>query len=81
MLLKLLGRITWFLGRVTWFVLKVVAPPLARRTQHRLSGSQPRSIRAESQLDQVGGGPSSGVPTWPAGNCVRSPWAILTRST
>jgi hypothetical protein len=40
MLFKVLGRITWFLGRVTWLVLKVVAPPLARRTQQRLTGQK-----------------------------------------
>ena len=39
MFFKLLGRVTWLLGRITWFTLKVVAPPLARRYQKRLTGS------------------------------------------
>ena len=29
------------LGRVTWTILKVVAPPLARRAQKRLTGDHP----------------------------------------
>jgi hypothetical protein len=31
------------LGRVTWKILKVIAPPLARRAQKRLTGEHPKS--------------------------------------
>ncbi|CAB4945612.1 unannotated protein [freshwater metagenome] len=38
------------LGRITWQVLKIAAPPLARRLQHKLTGSHPDP---PSRLDRV----------------------------
>lgn len=38
------------LGRITWQILKIVAPPLARKAQHRLTGTHPES---PSKLDRV----------------------------
>ncbi|MTD43258.1 hypothetical protein GKE82_02780 [Conexibacter sp. W3-3-2] len=29
------------LGRITWKILKLVAPPLARKLQYRLTGEHP----------------------------------------
>jgi len=38
------------LGRITWQILKIVAPPLARKLQHRLTGSRSQT---PSKLDRV----------------------------
>jgi hypothetical protein len=38
------------LGRVTWQILKIIAPPLARKLQHKLTGSHPDK---PSKLDRV----------------------------
>ncbi|WP_157260930.1 hypothetical protein [Patulibacter minatonensis] len=38
------------LGRITWQILKLIAPPLARKFQHRLTGTAPQK---PSRLDRV----------------------------
>ncbi|MDO9407966.1 hypothetical protein [Patulibacter sp.] len=38
------------LGRITWQVLKIIAPPLARKLQHKLTGNHPEK---PSKLDRV----------------------------
>lgn len=38
------------LGRITWSILKIVAPPLARRFRHELTGSHGEK---PSKLDRV----------------------------
>jgi hypothetical protein len=33
------------LGRATWLVLRLVAPALARKTQRRLTGKDPKAAK------------------------------------